>query len=105
MKTTKTRKLLDLLKHELLENLGDNQEEALKEIIRYKDNFPHELDYNIYSYGNIRPYYSQIRDFFNSIPMKISCDNEVMCNRYKYYIRKAVRELIAENYVSNNPVY
>lgn len=105
MKQTKTRKLIDLLKHELLENLGDNQENALKEIIRYKENFPRELDYNIYSYGNIRPYYSQIREFFDSVPMKVSGNDEIMCNRYKYFIRKAVKELIAENFVVNIPGY
>ena len=93
----KTDNLIEELKLELIENMGSNKDEALNELARYKKEFFFFEDYNIYTYGNIRPYYSQIREFFAACKMKVSKNDEVMLARYKYYIREAVNELLKEN--------
>lgn len=98
----KTNNLIKELKLELIENMGSTKVEALHELARYKKEFYFIDDYNIYTYGNIRPYYSQIREFFASCKMKVSKNDDVMLARYKYYIRQAVNELLRENNIKVN---
>jgi hypothetical protein len=63
-------KLLTAVKDYILEDV-DNPEEVINELKRYRKEFHKEKDYNWYKYGNILPYYSQIRDFYekNGIPV------------------------------------
>lgn len=96
----KTRNLINELKTELLACFSDDKNESLNEIKRYVTEFYSETDFNIYMYGNIRSYYYQIRAFFDSCKMKVSKNDDVMLNRYKYYIRQAVNEILKENNIS-----
>lgn len=93
----KTDNLIEELKTELIECMGSNKDEALNELVRYKKEFYFIEDYNIYNYGNIRPYYYQIREFFEACKMRVSKNDDIMLARYKYYIRQAVNELLKEN--------
>lgn len=97
---TKTRHLINELKNELLECFSDDKQESLNAIKRYVTEFYLEQDYNIYMYGNIRPYYYQIRAFFDACKMKVSKNDDIMLVRYKYYIRQAVNEILKENNIS-----
>lgn len=97
---TKTQNLINELKTELLECFSDDKKESLNEIVRYVNEFYLETDFNIYMYGNIRPYYYQIRAFFDACKMKVSKNDDVMLARYKYYIRQAVNEILKENNIS-----
>lgn len=95
------KELLSAIKEELLECFDaeyNGKEIALNELRRYKNEFRNVEDYNIYRYGNIRPYYSQIRDLFvskgiESIPKD---DNETLCGLFCKYIRRATDELLKE---------
>lgn len=89
------RNLLNAIKEELLE-ICDTKEESLNELKRYRKEFKYEKDYNIYQYGNIRPYYSQIRDLFKAVKHPSPEDNQALCEIFKRYIRKATDELLTE---------
>ena len=93
------KELLSAIKEELLECFDaeyNGKETALNELRRYKNEFRNVEDYNIYRYGNIRPYYSQIRDLFVSKGVEsLPKDNEILCNFCKY-IRRATDELLKE---------
>jgi hypothetical protein len=56
------KELVDAIAKYILED--ENKEEVIAELKRYKREFRLEPDYNWYRYGNILPYYSQIRDFY-----------------------------------------
>ena len=58
----KNNELVKAIKVYILEDV--DREETLDELRRYRNEFPYETDYNWYKYGNILPYYSQIRDFY-----------------------------------------
>lgn len=91
------KELLSAIKEELLECFNGEKETALSELRRYKNEFRNVEDYNIYRYGNIRPYYSQIRDLFVSKGIEnIPEDNETLCSLFCKYIRRATDELLKE---------
>ena len=75
----------------------ENKEEVIGELKRYKNSFPSVLDYNWYKYGNILPYYSQIRDFYKSIGIKPSASDSVLQKHFEEHIRHAIDEILAEN--------
>ena len=71
--------------------------ETVNELRRYKKAFFNEPDYNWYRYGNILPYYSQIRDFYQQNEIACSDDNEVMCEHFCYHVGKAI-DVLLEGY-------
>lgn len=75
----------------------EDREEVIAELRRYKNEFPAVLDYNWYKYGNILPYYSQIRDFYIEHGVKPSEDNEILQNHFESHIRKAINNILKEN--------
>jgi hypothetical protein len=90
------KKLMEAIKDYILED--ENREEVVAELKRYKKEFGREPDYNWYRYGNILPYYSQIRDFYNKLNVPCSDDNEIMCNDFCYHVGKAIDNILeAEN--------
>lgn len=68
----------------------NNVEEIVHELFRYRNSFPHETDYNWYSYGNIMPYYHQIREFYKECGHECVCDDETMLQDFKRHIRIAI---------------
>lgn len=75
----------------------ENKEEVIAELRRYKKEFPMVKDYNWYMYGNILPYYSQIRDFYLKNDYVPSEDNEIMLEHFKLHLRKAIDLILEEN--------
>lgn len=94
MKTNK--KAVEILKELLLDSIGDNREEAVKELARYKKHFACILDYNVYAYGNILPYYSQIREFFEKQGVEYPSDTEKLDRMFKVYVREAVDSILTK---------
>lgn len=84
----------------------------VKEVIRYKENFPYELDYNIYQYGCLDCYdydlYKRLADFgvttkpvteYEKV-LDFGCTykhREDIRNLYKIVVRRAVQEIIKMN--------
>ena len=86
--------LVEGIKKYILED--EDKEEIVAELKRYKKEFKAEPDYNWYRYGNILPYYSQIRDFYASLNIPCSDDNEIMCNDFCYHVGKAIDSILEE---------
>lgn len=88
--------LTKAIKEYLLECMGSNEKESLNEIRRYRKEFKDQRGYNLYAYGNICPYYSQMREFMIKNGVNPSEDNEVMQLVFEKYIQFAVDELLEE---------
>lgn len=88
------KELLQDLKRELLSSFGNSETEAINKMKHYKKEFPCYPGYNIYAYGNIMPYYSQIREFFESHNVKVSDDNMLMQKFFERCIKEAVDDIL-----------
>ena len=88
--------VLETIKESLLE-WGDNKEESLSEIKRYRNEFPGEPDYNIVEYGNLLVYHYDIRLFYNRNNYDITdMDNDDVWEIYKKHVGQAVKQLLNE---------
>lgn len=76
---------------------GVDKEETVSELRRYKKEFWSEPDYNWYRYGNILPYYSQIRDFYAEHGVEASEDDEVLCMYFCRCVGKAIDLILEES--------
>lgn len=88
-------KLIQAIKKYILED--ENKEEVVNELKRYKSEFRYCLGYNWYAYGNILPYYSQIRDFYKENGIEASEDNSVLQKHFEKHIQRAIDEILKEN--------
>ena len=86
------KELVDAIAEYILED--ENKEEVIAELRRYKREFRNIPDYNYYRYGNILPYYSQIRDFYKQNGFSCNDDNEIMCEHFCYHVGKAIDMLL-----------
>ena len=93
MKRRTNTTLVEGIKKYILED--EDREEVIAELNRYKKEFKAEPDYNWYRHGNILPYYSQIRDFYQSLNIPCS-DDEIMCNNFCYHVGKAIDSILEE---------
>ena len=77
---------------------GNDREEIVNELSRYKKEFSSVLDYHWYMYGNIMPYYSDIRVFYNTngFPLGDDNDSDELLHHFKFHIRYAIDEILAE---------
>ena len=87
--------LVDAIAKYILED--ENKEEVIAELKRYKREFWSEPDYNWYRYGNILPYYSQIRDFYTEHGFPCNNDNDLLCKDFCYHVGKAIDKILEEN--------
>lgn len=79
-KNKKTNQVLNEI-YEELEELGK------EEIMRYKREFPNEIDYNIYQYGNLKIYNYDIEQMYKKAGYKSKFD---YIEAYKRQIRYIV---------------
>lgn len=89
------KELVDAIAKYILED--ENKDEVIAELKRYKREFRSIPDYNYYRYGNILPYYSQIRDFYNRHGFPCNDDNELLCNDFCYHVGEAIDKILKEN--------
>lgn len=89
------KKLIKEIKDYILED--ENKEEVISELQRYKNSFYNVTDYNWYKYGNILPYYCQIRNFYQSIGVKASESDTILQEHFEKHIRYAIDEILTEN--------
>lgn len=74
----------------------NNRKEVVRELKRYKKDFPRESDYNYYRYGNILPYYSQIREFYEKNGVRANKDDILMCNNFCLNVGRAIDAILEE---------
>lgn len=75
----KTNAVLNDIEEQLL-SIHNNKEDSIKEIFHYAKEFPREVDYNLYQYGNVLIYYYDIRQMYLKAGYKAekwSCDKLV----------------------------
>ena len=89
------KELVDAIAEYILDD--EDKEGVIAELKRYKREFRGEPDYNYYRYGNILPYYSQIRDFYIGHGFPCNDDNELLCEDFCYHVGKAIDKILAEN--------
>ena len=87
-------KLLTAVKDYILED--ENKDEVINELRRYKKEFSFEKDYNWYKYGNILPYYSQIRDFYEKNGIFAPESDSVLQEHFEYHVGKAIDSILSE---------
>lgn len=75
----------------------EDKEEVIAKLRRYRKEFRNIPDYNYYRYGNILPYYSQIRDFYKEHGFACNDDNELLCKDFCYHVGKAIDKILEEN--------
>ena len=96
MEVKRARKnLVEAIKKYILED--ENKEEIVAELKRYRKEFHSEPDYNWYRYGNILPYYSQIRSFYEENGMRANEDDEILCRDFCYNVGKAIDSILEED--------
>lgn len=88
-------KLLTAIKDYILED-EENPEEVKNELKRYKTEFHNEKDYNWYKYGNILPYYSQIRDFYEKHSIPVPESDSVLQEHFEWHVGKAIDSILSE---------
>ncbi len=97
-RTRYNKTLIKEIKIYILSDLTEEEKkETISELKRYRDEFRNEVDYNWYNYGNIMPYYYQIRTFYNNIGVKPSENDCIMCENFKKHLGKAIDEILEEN--------
>lgn len=87
-------KLLTAVKDYILEE--ENKDEVINELRRYKKEFSREKDYNWYKYGNILPYYSQIRYFYKEHGIPVPEDDSILQEHFEYHVGKAIDSILSE---------
>ena len=88
-------KLVDAIVDYIIEN--EDKDTIISELRRYKRDFPYESDYNYYKYGNILPYYSQIREFYEENGVKPSRDDSLMEKDFCLNVGKAIDKILEES--------
>lgn len=73
-KTWNTNEIKEKLFNDIVDYMGETREEAIHEIKRYIKEFPKEVDYNIYQYGNLAVYNNQVWEHMH----KLGLDNKLM---------------------------
>ena len=82
----KLNKVLNNIYDSLL-SIHDTKSESIAEIKHYKDNFPEELDYNLYQYGNLLIWDSDIEDLYKDYKSLHKSSVEKIREIYKRQIR------------------
>lgn len=75
----------------------EDKASMVNELRRYKRDFPMESDYNYYKYGNILPYYSQIREFYEKNGVRASKNDRLMEKEFCLNVGKAIDTILEES--------
>ena len=92
----KSNKVLNDIYDSLL-SIHDTKSESIAEIKHYKDNFPEELDYNLYQYGNLLIYDDDIKDLYKDYKSLQKSSIESIRHIYKRQVGYVVRYILDNN--------
>lgn len=74
----------------------DLKELGVDEVKRYMKEFPNEVDYNIYSYGNVLVYNDDIRNLYKDYKSMARVSDDKMLEVYKRQVGYMARELVKQ---------
>ena len=94
-RTVYNDKLVKAIKEYILAD--EDKDEIVNELKRYKREFREFIGYNWYAYGNILPYYSQIRGFYKEHGIEAYEDNYLLQKHFEKHIQRAIDEILEEN--------
>lgn len=66
------------------------------EIKRYMHNYPNEIDYNIYQYGNMRVYYYEIEELYKNYKCLKNASIDKLIGIYKRQVGYMARLIVNE---------
>lgn len=89
----KLEKVLISIEQQLL-SIHDSKEDSIKEIKRYYKEFPREIDYNLYQYGNLLIYYYQIKELYKDYKSLQNVSVYKLEEIYKRQVGFVARKLI-----------
>lgn len=92
IKFSKNNKLNYVL-NDIYEDLMELGKEDIK---RYMHNFPNEIDFNIYQYGNMRIYYSEIKELYKNYKCLKNASIDKLINIYKRQVGYMARLILNE---------
>lgn len=99
VKFSKNQKLnfvLNDIYFSLLE-MCETEKESIQEIKRYKENFPNELDYNLYQYGNLLVYNDQIKALYSDYKSLQNVSIDKLIETYKRQVRYVANYILSNN--------
>lgn len=83
----KTNAVLNDIEEQLL-SIHDTEEDSIKEIFHYAKEFPREIDYNLYQYGNVLIWDYNIRQMYLNAGYKAEkWSAETLRSAYKRQLR------------------
>lgn len=109
MKKLSKNKKLNYVLNDILTYLVDMDAYGqYDEVKRYFDNYQNEIDYNLYTYGNLRVWYSEIIELYKGYKSLRNASVQYLENIYKrqvgrvarYYLKH--REEITKQYEKEN---
>lgn len=92
-KNKKLNNVLNEIADDLL-NMCDTRKESITEIKRYMTDFPNKADYNLYSYGNLLIYYSDILDLYKEYKTIKRFSMEKLIQTYERQVGYVARWLV-----------
>lgn len=93
LKFSKNKKL-----NEVLNTIyNEVMEIGIDDIKRYYNEFKNYKDYNIYSYGNVRVYYDDIRELYKEYKSLANASDNKLENIYKRQVGYITRYIIRMN--------
>lgn len=91
MKLSKNKKLNYVL-NDILQYLVDMDAYGqYNEVKRYFDNYRNEIDYNLYAYGNLRVWYSEIIELYKGYKSLRNASVQYLENIYKRQVGRVAR--------------
>src|SRR5574344_158890 len=93
---SKNQKLNNVLNniYDTLLSIHYTEEESIEEIKHYKKEFPKEIDFNLYQYGNMLIYNDEIRNLYSEYKSFKNVSIEKIIEIYKRQIRYVANYII-----------
>lgn len=92
----KLDKVLSKIKDQLL-SIHYTPEESINEIKHYKKEFPREIDYNLFQYGNMLIYTDDIRELYKDYKSLQKVSDQAIVDIYKRQVGYVAREILKNN--------
>ena len=93
----KLNNVLNIIYGDVVEfiNSHDSRDDGLKELNRYYKNFSGEIDYNLFSYGNLRIYNEDIKDVYKDYESLKNYSIDKLIETYKRQVGYIVRYILS----------
>ena len=92
-KNVKLNKVLNSIYDSLL-SIHDTEDESIIEIRHYKNDFPKEIDYNLYQYGNVLIYNNEIKDLYKEYASLKNVSIDKLISIYKRQVGYVAKYII-----------